>query len=72
MLESVNKKQNSKEDKSHGSGNRVNEDPQQDPNGDSTVTLEVSSSVEDPNYWKNLVMKLMKRIPPAPSAPLYL
>ena len=33
------------------------------------VALEVSSSVEDPSYWKNLVIELMKRIPHVSSAP---
>ena len=46
----MNNNLNSKEDESQGSGNRVNEDPQQDPIGDPTVALEVSSSVEDLNY----------------------
>ena len=31
------------------------------------MALEAYSSVEDPNYWKNLVTELMKRIPTAPS-----
>jgi len=46
----VNDNPNRKEDKSQGSSNRVNEDPQQDPSGGPTVALEVSSSVKDPNY----------------------
>ena len=33
------------------------------------MALEVSSSMEDPNYWKNLVIKLMKRIPPVSPTP---
>ena len=31
------------------------------------MALEASGSVEDPNYWKNLVIELIKRIPAAPS-----
>jgi len=31
------------------------------------VALEASGSVKDLNYWKNLVIQLMKRIPAAPS-----
>ena len=68
MSEPLNINQNSKEDKPQGSSNQVNENPQQDSSGDPTVALEVSSSVEDPNYWNNLVIKLMKRIPPASPA----
>ena len=30
------------------------------------MALEASGGVEDPNYWKNLVIELMKRIPAAP------
>jgi len=30
------------------------------------VALEASGSVEDSNYWKNLVIELMKMIPAAP------
>ena len=48
----------------------MNQDPQQDPSGDPIVTLKVSSSVEDPSYWKILVIELMKRIPLGPPAPL--
>ena len=47
----------------------MNEDPQQDPSGDPTGALEVSSSIKEPNCWKHLVVELMKRIPPTPSAP---
>ena len=69
MSKSMNNNQNSKEDEPHGSCNRVNEDPSQDPSGDPTVALDVSISLEDPNYWKNLVIELMKRIPPVSFAP---
>ena len=72
MSESINNDQNRKKEESQGSGNRVNEEPQQDPSGGPMVALEVFSGVEDPNYWKKLVTKLMKRIPSAPSAPLVL
>jgi len=37
------------------------EEPQQNPSA-----LEVSSSVEGPNYWRNLVVEIMKKIPPIP------
>ena len=71
MSEPVNNNQNSKEDEPQGSSNRINKNSQQDPSGDPTLALEVSSTVEDPNYWKNLVIELMKRIPPAsPTTPV--
>ena len=72
MSEALNDNQNSKEDEPEGSNNRVNEKPQQDPSGDLAVTLEVSNSVMDPYDWKNLVIELMKRIPPASLMPPYL
>jgi len=39
----------------------VPEDPQQ-----KTVILETSSSTAAPDYWRNLVIELVKRSPPIP------
>ena len=44
----------------------MNENPRQNHSGGPTIVLEVSSNEEGSNYWKNLVVKLMKRIPPVP------
>ena len=64
---SANNDQNNQGGDSQNSGNQENENSQQNLNEDPTVALEVSGRVEDPNYWKNLVIELMKRIPAAPS-----
>ena len=66
MSESANNDQNNHEGESQNSRIQANENSQQHPRDDPTVAIEVSSSVEDPNYWKNLVTELMKRIPAAP------
>jgi len=64
---SANNDQNNQGGDSQNSGNQENENSQQNFSDDPTVALEVSGSVEDPNYWKNWVIELMKRIPAAPS-----
>ena len=69
MSEPVNDNQNRKEDEPQGSSNQVNKEPQQDPSRDPIVALEVSSSMKDQKYWKNLVIKLMKRTSPASPTP---
>ena len=46
----MNNNQNSKKDEPQDLGNRMNKDPQQDPSGDPMVALEMSNSMEDPNY----------------------
>lgn len=67
MSESANHDQNNPGGESQNSENQVNENFQQNLSENPTVAREVSGSVEDPNYWKNLVIVLMKRIPAAPS-----
>ena len=66
MSESANHDQNNPGGESQNSKNQVNENSQQNLNENPTVAREASGSVEDPNYWKNLI-ELMKRIPAAPS-----
>ena len=67
MSKFANNDQNNQEGKYQNPGNQVNENSQQNLSEDPTVALEASGSVEDPNYWKNLITELMKRIPAAPS-----
>ena len=62
MSESINNNQVTVEEEVQGAGAPpVPEEPQQN-----TIVLETSSSAADPNYWQNLVIELMKRIPPIP------
>ena len=56
---SANNDENNQGDESQNSGNQENENSQQNLNEDPTVALEASGSVEDSNYWKNLVIELM-------------
>ena len=62
MSESVTNNLNNNERKNQGSGNRECERLQQNFSGGLTVGLGLSNDVESPNYWKNLVAELMKRI----------
>jgi len=61
MLESVNNNQNIEEEENQDERAPVPEEPQQN-----TVILETSSGAVGPEYWQNLVIELMKRIPPIP------
>ena len=49
-----------------GSSNQMLDNSQQNLSGGPKVALEVPDSVEGPDYWKNLVPELMKRIHPVP------
>ena len=61
MSESVNNNQNIEEEEKQDERAPAPEEPQQNP-----VILETSSSAVGPEYWQNLVIKLMKRNPPIP------
>jgi len=67
MSKSVDNNLNNNKGETPGSSNQKCEKFQQKFNGSPTVALEVSSNVERLDYWKNLVAKLMKRIPLVPS-----
>ena len=55
MSESANNDQNNQEGVSQNTRTQANENSEQHPRDDPTVAIEMSSSVEDPNYWKKLV-----------------
>jgi len=61
MSESVNNHPIIEEEEKQDGGAPAPEEPQQN-----TVIIETSSSVVGPGYWQNLVIELMKRIPPIP------
>jgi len=61
MSESVNNNQIIEEEENQGEGAPAPEEPQQN-----TVILETSSSTVGPEYCQNLVIELMKQIPPIP------
>ena len=61
MSKSVNNNQIIEEGENQGEGAPAPEELQQN-----TVILETSSSAVGPEYWQNLVIELMKRIPPIP------
>ena len=61
MSESVNNNQIIEEEENQGEGAPAPEEPQQN-----TVILETSSIAVGPEYWQNLIIKLMKQIPPIP------
>ena len=61
MSESVNNHPIIEEEEKQDGGAPAPEEPQQN-----TVILETSSGAVGPEYWQNLVIELMKRIPPIP------
>ena len=61
MSESVNNNQNIEEEENQDERVPAPEEPQQN-----TVVLETSSNAVGLEYWQNLIIELMKRIPPIP------
>ena len=66
MPESVNNNLKNNKGETQGLATKCSWIPQQNFSGGLIVALEVSRRAKGLNYWKNLVAKLMKRIPPAP------